>query len=276
MSRSNITYPESIEHIRIKEFLYENIPLANRIKFIKQEYRLGDQIADVFIELVKGSKIVVEIQHTKILRKDLIERTKGYNKKDCHVLWILNGAGSYNKNPRIESGVPITKSEKELHSMFRGRAYYINMGKNGIEASIYALHFAPYFEKIRRYEKYSYKKSLIKRCIVWKDVESLELSVFKHKGFKLAGFLDPNLKHQCINDVVKFVDSFVTYQNKKRGMKEIKELKGLPLNLLIYKFYHKYGLYLLLDVLLYLKFITHQEIKYVLEKELWSQKNLMM
>ena len=34
MSRNNISYPESIEHIRIKEFLYENIPLVNQIKFI--------------------------------------------------------------------------------------------------------------------------------------------------------------------------------------------------------------------------------------------------
>jgi len=275
MSRNNISYPESIEHIRIKEFLYENIPLVNQIKIIKQEYHLGDQIADIFIELMNGIKIVIEIQHSKILKKNLIERTNGYNQKGYYVLWILNGAGSYNKNPRIESGVPITKTEKQLHSMFRGRAYYINMGKNGIEASLYALHFAPYFEKIRRYERISYKKSLIKRCIVWKDVESLEISVFKHQGFKLAGFSDPNLKQQCIKDVVKFVDSFLTYQNKKEGMKEIKELKGLPLNILIYKFYYQYGLYLLLDVLMYLKFITHQEIKYVLEKELWFQKKLM-
>lgn len=276
MSNQKTSFPESIEHLRIKEYLYENIPLANQIKTIKQEYNLGDQIADIFIELINEKKVVIEIQHSKILRKDLIRRTKGYNQKGCFVLWIINGAGIYDKNPKNQVGIPITTAERELHSMYRSRVYYINMGKNGLEASLYALHYSPYFEKKRgQFGTIIYKKIFKKCCSTSKSVESFRLKLFKHKGYQLAGFFDPNLRSECIKKVVKFIDTFVIYQSRKEGLREIKELNGLPLSILIHKFLNPYGLYLLLEVLLYLKFLTYQEIKYILEKELWFEKTLL-
>ena len=95
MNETEFKFSESIEHIKIKKYLYDNIPLINPIKNIEQEHRIGNQIIDLFVELEDSKKIAIEIQHSKIYKKDLLNRTRKYNQKDIFVLWILNGNGPY-------------------------------------------------------------------------------------------------------------------------------------------------------------------------------------
>ncbi len=277
MILENIKYSETIGHLLIKKFFYDNIPLANPIKTIEQELKVGNQKADVYIELDNGKKIAIEIQHSKISKVELIRRTKEYNRKEIHVLWVLNGHGPYYKKiPKNEDGVIISVSEKELHSMYRGRVYYINAGADGIETSVYALHFTPYFErKISRYGIKYYKNSKNKLSTVSGEIASLQLKTFRNKGLKLAQFFDENLKTLCTSEVVQFLNDFIAYQSINHVAAKKLLPNGLPLGVLIKKFYRRYGIFLLFDVLRYLKFLTVRDAKYMLEKELWLRKCIL-
>ncbi len=274
MNETEVKFSESIEHIKIKKYLYDNLPLVNSIKNIEQEYRIGDQTIDLFVELEDSKKIAIEIQHSKIYKKDLLNRTKKYNQKDIFVLWILNGNGPYYyRIPKNEQGVITSSSERELHNLYQSRIYYINMSKNRLVAPIYAIHFASYYEKrISKFGSIYYRKSSIKRSIVWNPIYSLHLHTFRSKGFQLARFKDQNLRLRCQNDLIRFLNAFVTYQCKPSSSPKI---PGLPLGFIIKKFYKIYGTFLLFDVLRHLKFLKSQDIKYFLNEELQFQKYLL-
>ncbi|MFX1268109.1 MAG: competence protein CoiA family protein [Promethearchaeota archaeon] len=274
MNNTGIKFSESVEHIKIKKYLYDNIPIVNSIKIIEQEHRIGDQIIDLFVELEDRKKIAIEIQHSKIYKKDLLNRTRNYNQKGIFVLWILNGNGPYYyRIPKNEQGVIISSSERELHSMYHGRVYYINMAKERIIAPIYALNFSSYYEKRKnQYGTIHYRKSSIKRSVVWNPIYSLRLHTFKSKGFQLARFTDQNLKLKCQNDLIRLLNAFVTYQCKtSRTLK----IPGLSLGFIIRKFSKTYGTFLLFDILKHLKFLKSQDIKYFLDDELQFQKYLL-
>ncbi len=265
---------ESIEHIKIKKYLYDNIPLTNPIKNIQQEYRIGDQIIDLFVELEDGKKIAIEIQHSKVYRKDLLNRTRNYNQKGIFALWILNGNGPYYyRIPKNEQGVITSSSERELHNMYQGRVYFINMAKERIIAPIYAVYFASYYEKREnQYGMIRYRKSSIKRSVVWNPIYTFHLHTFRSKGFQLARFNDQNLRLRCQNDLIRLLNAFVAYQCKTSNPPKI---PGLPLRFIIKKFSKIYGTFLLFDVLRHLKFLKSQDIKYFFNEELQFQKYLL-
>ncbi|MFX0148357.1 MAG: competence protein CoiA family protein [Candidatus Hodarchaeota archaeon] len=265
---------ESIEHSKIKKYLFDNIPLNNPIKVIEQEYRISDQVADIYIELIDHKKIALEIQHSKITRKDLINRTKNYNQKNIYVLWILNGNGPYYyRVPKNEQGVIISSSERELHRMYQGRLYYMNMAKDEIIAPIYSVHFASYYrKKITPYGTIQYKRSSIKRTIAWSLLPSLSLKIFKNVGLQLARFSDQSLKDQCKNDLIHLLNAFVVYQSQNS---QSTKKKGLPLGYVIRRFSKLYDKFLLFDVLRELKFLRNHDIKYILNKELQFRKYLL-
>ncbi|MFX0027173.1 MAG: competence protein CoiA family protein [Candidatus Hermodarchaeota archaeon] len=265
---------ESIEHIKIKKFFYDNLPLFNPIKKIEQEYRIGDQIIDLFVEFENSKKIAIEIQHSKIYKKDLLNRTRNYNQKGIFVLWILNGNGPYYyRIPKNEQGVITSSSERELHKMYQERVYYINMAKERIIAPIYAVHFASYYEKREtKYGTIRYKESTIKRSVVWNPIYSLRLHTFRNKGFRLARFTDQNLRLKCQNDLIQLLNAFVAYQCKPSSLPKI---PGLPLSFIIKKYSKIYGIFLLFDILRHLKFLKGQDIKYFLSNELRFQKYLL-
>lgn len=274
MNKTQESSSESIEHIRIKRFLYDNLPLHNQIVFIKQEYRTADQIADLYIELINGIKIAIEIQHSKITKKDLIVRTKNYNQEGISVLWILNGNGPYYyRIPKNEQGVIVSSSEKVLHNLYQGRVYYMNMAKDKVVAPIYSVHFSSYYrKKLSSYESIHYKKSTMKRSLVYSLISSLNLKVFSNSGLKLVRFSDQNIKKQCKNDVVHLMNAFIIYQSKKAPSSEA---QGLPLGYIIRRFSKLYGKFLLFDVLKELRFLKNQDIKYFLNEELHFKKHLL-
>ncbi|MFX1393059.1 MAG: competence protein CoiA family protein [Promethearchaeota archaeon] len=276
MSVENNKHSETIDHLLIKKFFYDNIPLENDINTIEQELKIGNRIADIYIELKNGKKVVIEIQHSRISKSELIQRTKEYTKCGVHVLWILDGDGPYNRKPINEDGVIITVAEKELHFMYSDRVYYTNATSTGITTPVYALHFVPYIErKISSYGIIYYKQSKNKRSVVCGEISSFKLTLLRRRGFKLARFFDQKLKNLCITDIVQFLKGYTAYREKK--FEEANKIfpDGLPLGVLIKKFQAKYGLYLLFDTLRYLKFLKLQDGRYMFEKDLWFRKSIL-
>ena len=147
------------------------------------------------------------------------------------------------------------------------------MAKGKLVAPVYSVHFSSYYrEVISLYGKIKYKKSVMKRSIVWNLVSSLNLKVFRNLGLRLARFTDQNVKEQCKNDIVHLLNAFTIYQSQKDPSSEI---QGLPLGYIIRRFSKLYGKFLLFDVLKELRFLKSQDIKYILNEELNFKKYLI-
>jgi hypothetical protein len=262
MIESKSKQAESFEHIRIKEFFYENIPLDNEIDVIKKEYSIGNRKADIYCKLINGKEIVVEIQHSMILSKDLLQRTKEYNEHNCHVLWVFNGS-SFERYPKIENNIHYMSFEKCSHMLYRGRVYYINMTKYGIHSPVYPLHFANFYErKNSNYGFRYYRKSAIKKSIVPGNVPSLGFKTFKNKGYKLAGFYDENMRKCCIQEITQLLNDYRCIDE------EIKDIKKLnphqkKIFIILATYIPRYGLHLIYNVLLHLKVVTKADFRYM-------------
>ena len=253
---------ESFEHLRIKEYFYENLQIDNEIDVIKKEYPIGNRKADVYCKLANGKEIVVEIQHSMILTKDLLQRTKEYNEYNCYVLWIFNGS-SFERYPKIEDNIPYLSFEKCSHMLYRGRVYYINMTKYGIYSPVYPLHFANYYErKASNYGFRYYRKSTNKKTVIPSNIPSLIFKTFKNKGYKLAGFYDENIRKSCIRELKQFL---IEYADIDKEINNIKKLnphqKKLFIIIAIYS--QQYGLHLIYNVLNHLKVVTKENFRYM-------------
>ncbi len=263
---------ESFEHIKIKDFFYDNLPLGNNIKTIKLEYSIGNRIADVYCKLENGKEVVIEIQHSMILSKDLLQRTKEYNEYNCYVLWVFNGS-SFERLPKIEDKIRILGFEKSSHILYRGRVYYINMTKTGIHSPVYPLYFANYFErKISDYGFNYYKKSKTKNSVVPSEIPSLKLKLFKNKGYKLASFLDHNIRKTCTESLRQFLTDYENVEEKVKNIKKIKSHQK-KLFIIIAMFGQQFGLYLLFDVLRRLKVVGREDFHYMKVSYIYLMKS---
>ena len=253
---------ESFEHLKIKEFVYQNIPLDNEIDVLKKEYPIGNRKADIYCQLANGKNIVVEIQHSMILAKDLLQRTKEYNDNDCYVLWIFNGS-SFERYPKIEDNISYLSFEKCTHMLYRGRVYYINMTEYGANSPVYPLHFANYYEKkSSNYGFWYYRKSINKKTVIPSTISSLKFKTFKNKGYKLAGFYDESIRKSCIHEIKEFLVNFENIDNEINGIKNLNShQKKLFIIMMIYG--QKYGLHLIFDILKLLKLATKKDFRYM-------------
>ena len=262
MIKPKKTQPESFEHLRIREHFYTFLPLDNKIEVLKKEYPIGDRIADIYCKLNNGKKIVVEIQHSMILVKDLIQRTKEYNENDCFVLWVFNGS-SFERYPKIDENVRILGFEKWCHLLYRGRVYYINMTKSGIYSPVYPAHFAKYYEK--KYSKSGfqfYHRSLTKKSLIPSFIPSLKIKTFKNMGFNLAGFYDDNVRNSCLSEITQFLKNYSTIETEVKKIKKLSpNQKILYLIMVIYG--NKYGLNLLFNILNFLKIVSKKDYRYM-------------
>ena len=253
---------ESFEHLRIKEYFYENIPLDNEIDEIKKEYPIKNRIADVYCKLVNGKEIVIEIQHSMILKRDLLQRTKEYNENNCYVLWVFNGS-SFERYPKIEDNIRYLSFEKCSHTLYRGRVYYINMTKFGIYSPVYPLHFANYYEKkASKYGFRYYRRSPFKKSVIPSNIPSLQIKTFKNKGYLLAGFYDENVRQKCIKEINQFLGD---YGNIDKEIDDIKKLnpRQKKLFIIIAIFGQQYGLQLIYNVLTYLKVVSKENFRFL-------------
>jgi len=243
VSESKREKSQSFEHMRMKLYFYENLPLSNQVVRLEEEYKIGDQIADVYFELENGEKIAIEIQHSKITEANLTERTLKYTKRGIHVLWILNGK-SFNKYPQNQDGKRISLLESKLHKMYNGRVYYLNMDSKGIISGVYALSYFPYFNiKDVMYKK----KSISKKSIYCQEIQSLKLKCRSMK-YKLALFEDEDVKSLCEEDIFKILKAYC--------MNEVKHTPNnnetyliIPIIKIVSALRPRYGFFLVYDVL---------------------------
>jgi len=196
---------ESLEHKMMKRYFYENLRNANNVKKMELEYIVESRRADLYGELANGKKFVIEFQNSKISVEEIVERTKLYNSNDMYVLWILNGV-RYNKSPKNEDKKIISVEEDKLHRMYKGRVYYMNMTKDGLQSAIYPLHFTTCLD-----EKYSSGRAWTARYTKRKSVicgptPTLQLVFMESKrSFRLARFKDKNIQWSCVEEIMQII-----------------------------------------------------------------------
>jgi hypothetical protein len=239
---------ESIEHLKIKEYFIHNLPLDNDITTINEEYYIGDRIADIYCELTNGKKIVIEVQHSMILAKDLIQRTKEYNEKDCYVLWVFDG-NSFDRLPQNENWVRILNFERICQKIYQGRVYYINMKKTGIHSPVYSLYFTTFYERKLLQKGFEfYRKSKTKKSAILGDIQSLKLKTFKNQKLKLASFQDESIREGCVKNITFFFKENPELLNYDDDINGINNSNKIVYSV-ISKFGKIYGVDLLYEIL---------------------------
>ncbi|MBY8986341.1 MAG: hypothetical protein KGD65_14800 [Candidatus Lokiarchaeota archaeon] len=235
---------ESFEHKRMKQYMFENLHANNNIKRMELEYNVKSRRADLYGELVDSKKFVIEFQNSKISVAEIVERTKFYNENNMFVLWILNGV-SYKRIPQNEDEKYISIEEDRLHRMYKGRVYYMNMTKQGLESFIYPLHFTKCFDNTFKkgiFPKYYEKR----RSIVCGNSPSLEL-VFMDpkKSFKLARFRDNSIEQQCFNDIKVNIKRICILTHRERGRDwNLDTTLKIQIRIIISRLEKKYGFFL--------------------------------
>ena len=245
---SNEKGGESFQHLKIKRYLMKNLPQNNNIKLMREEVSIGNRIADIFCKLDNDKKVVIEVQHSMILVKDIIQRTRDYNDNDCYVLWVFN-ASSFDRFPKNEAGVRVLNFEKACQKMYRGRVYYVNAFDTGDHTPLYPLYFNNFHEQKLLPVGYEYyRKSRSLKSIVLGELENLELKLFKNWGLRLVRFNDENVRELCFKEIKLFLE------NQSFLNEIISSLKGLSdkdklLCAITATFGRKYGVDLIYDIL---------------------------
>ena len=241
--KTNRGKSQSFEHMRMKLYFYENIPVSNNVRSIMEEYKIGDQIIDVYVELANGNKIAIEIQHSKISATSLIERTLKYSKRGIYVLWILNG-NSFNRRPQNQEGIRISELEFLLHKLYNERVYYLNVESTELLSGVYSLSYVPYFN----IKDIIYKKNPIsKRSVSYQQIQNLKLTCISHK-YKLAMFEDESVKFLCEQDIYHFL-KYCCKEKTKLRLYCKQGVLIIPVANIVSFLEKKYGFYLIYDVL---------------------------
>jgi len=176
----------------------------------------------------------VEIQHSNISSKEIVERTREYNQQGIFVLWILHGKGNAVASPKFpehKKDVKISPVEKYLHKMYGGRVYYINVNEYIHKTTItfpFAIHYSLSDKKPRKsfrknYEYFYYRNSNYNMINSWK------LLCADYNGFKLARFYDKNIKIALKNQILNFVQNYekiytLNYEKKSNTKKLVKNI----------------------------------------------------
>ena len=245
---SNEKGGESFQHLKIKRYLMKNLPQSNNIKLMREEVSIGNRIADIFCKLNNDKKVVIEVQHSMILVKDIIQRTRDHNDNDCHVLWVFN-ANSFDRYPKNEAGVRILNFEKACQKIYRGRVYYINAFDTGDHTPLYPLYFNNFHEKKLLPVGFEYyRKSRSLKSIILGKLESLELKLFKNCGLRLARFNDENIQDECFKEIKLFLENQSLLSEIISSLKCLSD-KDKLLCAIIAKFGRRFGVDLIYDIL---------------------------
>jgi len=178
------------------------------------------------------------------------------------VLWVFNGS-SFERYPRIEDNIRILGFEKWCHLLYRGRVYYINMTKAGIQSPVYPAHLANYYElKYSRAGFKFYHRSLTKKSFIPSFIPSLKIKTFKNMGFNLASFYDDNVRKSCLEEIIQFLKDYSVIEEKIKKIKKMSRNQKI-LYLIIGNYGSKYGLNLLFSILKYLKVVSKKDYRYM-------------
>ncbi|MBD3195421.1 MAG: hypothetical protein GF317_10220 [Candidatus Lokiarchaeota archaeon] len=192
------SHSESFSHKVIKQMIYRMVSeKARNVIESKLEKYINNRRADVYFVLKSGQRVVVEIQNSWISVKDIIERTKDYNKLGIYVLWILNGAGEVvanTKSPENSKNIRISPAEHFLYKIYHGRVYYVNINEYLHKTTItppFALHFSLTDKKPNKILRDGYK-SFYFRNMNYSHIPDWNILCVDY-GFKLARFFDKNI-----------------------------------------------------------------------------------
>ncbi|MFW9900715.1 MAG: competence protein CoiA family protein [Candidatus Thorarchaeota archaeon] len=241
-SNSESFYHKAIKRLFFK-FISEN---SKNVREKSLEKNINNRRADVYFRLNSGKQIVIEVQSSKISVKELIQRTKDYNKSGIYVLWILYGNGACIASPKFpqdKKNLKISHLENFLHWMYGGRVYYVNFNfyEDKITISIpFALHFSLSSKKKNQTIFWTKFESYYIKNVNFAKIPSWNLLCVNYNGYKLARFYDKSIKRVLKNKIIK---------NYKLNLKKSKNQKKF-IKLIINHFKQKYGLPLLLQVLL--------------------------
>ncbi|MHA1105334.1 MAG: competence protein CoiA family protein [Promethearchaeota archaeon] len=239
------THSESQSHKAMKYLLHDLLYKKNSsITSRTLEKYFGNRFADVYFKLKDDHEIVIEVQHSKIPVNEIIKRTKDYNEKGAHVLWILHGEGkcaASAKYPRDQKHVRISPAEIFLHGMYGGRVYYINISLRHKTPSISAF-FALYYSKpmkknLRKKFKTRFESYYI-RDAHYVNLSNLKLLCTTFSGYKIARFYDKNVKSLLKSRITTYCQEQVKIVNKT------------VFNQIIKIFHKQFGKFLIFDVLL--------------------------
>lgn len=239
--------PETIEHKVMKAYWYLMFPKFNSVVKKKVEFKIGDQVADLYFELSDKKRVVIECQNSQISKKKLIERTKKYSMKNIYVLWIFNGLGtcvSDEKHPRNEEEIGVLGLEKRVHSLYGGRVYYMNIVGEKVIDSPFVLHFSPFFvHKNSDYNYLGYNKYYKdKRSVILGKIPSYKVICIEKKNYKLARFSDKHLSFMCIEEINKYIKELC--QKSLLNGKVVYDTIEIPLNSIISHIKNHYGFHL--------------------------------
>ncbi|MFX1257696.1 MAG: competence protein CoiA family protein [Promethearchaeota archaeon] len=241
---------ESFYHKTIKLLIYKYISQKNNnIVESSIEKYFENRRADLFFRLKNGKKAIVEVQHSKISVKEIIERTKEYNQQGIYVLWILHGKGecvASSKFPEHKKNVKITPTEKFLHTLYGGRVYYVNINVHNDKITIvppFALHFSLSDNKSKRafrrnFEYYYFRNSNFTYIPNW----SLLCTDFNN--FKIARFYDKNIKNSLKGKLLTFILNYI--KDNPQDFKNYKKAKQL-IKMVVNQFINRYGKHLIFD-----------------------------
>ena len=254
ISSSSSSHSESFYHKSIKQLVFKVIVEKDR-RIIESslEKCFNNRRADVYFKFKDGKQVVVEVQHSKISVKEVIERTREYNRLNIHVLWILHGNGACVASPKLSRDMrelKISPVENFLHEMYGGRVYYVIVKEKNEKLSItppFALHFSlPSKKKKQGPFKEKYWIYYIRNAHYTK-IPNWNLSSIKYRGFKIARFYDKNVKIKLQGEIFEYIKditrkecrnckilfkklrrcvldqncSFMPYMSKKRTVKRV-------------------------------------------------------
>lgn len=138
------TVGETEEHLWMKKFLYQEFSKVNFYKDIELEYKVGNQISDIYLVNGQDKKISVECQVSSLDIAEFRKKTAYYSYQGIYTLWIFSGNSELDKRliklvhtKGARLNYTSSEVERKCHRWYYGRIYYFYNDK------IYAVHFHP-------------------------------------------------------------------------------------------------------------------------------------
>jgi len=244
---------ESFAHKVIKNLFYSKI-LENNSYLIEAslEKYFETRRADVYFKFKSGEEVAVEIQNSPISSKEITARTKDYNNRGIHVLWIFYGDGKClgsPKSPNHLKNLKISPAEMRLHQLYRGRVYYVNITYQDEKfetSSPYALHFS-FSDKFSPNLFRKRFDSFFIRNVNYSLISNWNLFCTTYGNYKIARFYDSNVKNTLVESIRRFaIRNNVFRDNSHSKVKNTKKFLKLVFNI----FGDEYGKIILIESLL--------------------------
>jgi len=217
------------------------------------EKHIDNRVADVYFEMKDGKQVVIEIQHSAIQVKEIIERTEDYSRNNIYVMWILHASGSCvftPKYPRNDFSVKVSPVELYLHGLFLGRVYYLSINPFIHKIKI-SKPYALYFTKTDIHPDRQFKEGFSPfyyRNTICTPIRGWAILCIEIDGLKIARFYDKNVKSKMIERIASFL--------KKQGYSDLEHDKTetkLAMRLTLKKFQDTYSNIFLIECFASLK-----------------------